>query len=91
MACGPPPVGSTSAEIPNVIGDAGLIFPEGDVSSLAERLRCLYENQDLRIHLAQLGRQRVLHNFTHRKIAEGTAQLYCQVLGETAATPVSVN
>ena len=31
MACGVPVIGSSSGEIPNVIGEAGIVFPEGDV------------------------------------------------------------
>src|SRR5581483_686430 len=42
MACEVPVIGSDSGEIPNVVGEAGLIVPEGDVARLAgalERLR----------------------------------------------------
>jgi glycosyltransferase involved in cell wall biosynthesis len=80
MACEKPPVGSSSGEIPNVIGDAGLIFPEGDVQALTERLRCLFENTDLRAELGIKGRARVMQNFTDRCIAEETLKLYRQVL-----------
>ena len=38
MACRVPVVGSDSGAIPEVIGDAGLTFPEGDADALAERL-----------------------------------------------------
>ncbi len=38
MACGVPVIGSTCGEIPNVIGDAGLIFPEGDAAALRDQL-----------------------------------------------------
>ena len=34
MACGVAVVGSSSGEIPWVIGDAGVIFPEGDADAL---------------------------------------------------------
>src|ERR1700674_2782306 len=37
MASGVPVVGSTCGAIPEVIGEAGLVFPEGDVDALAER------------------------------------------------------
>ena len=36
MACGVPVVGSNSGAIPEVVGEAGLIFPEGDAAALAE-------------------------------------------------------
>ena len=34
MACGVPVVGSRSGEIPAVIGEAGLLVPEGDAAAL---------------------------------------------------------
>lgn len=41
MACGKIVVGSQSGAIPELIGEAGFIFPEGDVVRLAEILRNL--------------------------------------------------
>ena len=37
MACAIPVVGSDSGEIPHVIGDAGLVTPEGDAAALRRR------------------------------------------------------
>ena len=80
MACETPVIGSSSAEIPRVIGEAGLVFPEGDVAALVNRLCMLYENPDARAELGAKGRDRVLERFTHRKIAEDTAEFYRNVL-----------
>jgi len=80
MACGVPVVGSTCGEIPNVIGDAGLIFPEGDVAALRDRLRDLQNDLSLRRDLAQRGRQRVLDRFTQERIARQTFEVYCDVM-----------
>jgi glycosyltransferase involved in cell wall biosynthesis len=85
MACETPVVGSSSAEIPNVIGEAGLVFPEGDVAALTERLRSLYEGPDLAARLGAKGRARVLERFTHQRIAEETVKVYRQVLGGFSA------
>ena len=38
MACEVPVVGSSSGEIPHLIADAGLVFPEGDVEALRDAL-----------------------------------------------------
>jgi len=84
MACETPVVGSNSGEIPQVIGEAGMVFPEGDAAALAERLRLLYEDPGVRTELGAKGRQRVLERFTHRRIAEETAKFYRKVSG----TPV---
>lgn len=84
MACGTPPVGSSSGEIPNVIGDAGLIFPEGDVEALASRLATLSENPGLVAELGAKGRTRVLQKFTHAIIAAKSVELFSTVLSSRA-------
>lgn len=75
-------LGSTHAEIPRVIGDAGLTFPERDVEALRTQLDRLVRDADLRHHLGEVGRQRVHENFTNVRIAERTMKVYRQVLGE---------
>jgi len=81
MACETPVIGSSSGEIPKVIGDAGFIFPEGDVAALVAKLRCLYDTPGLGVQMGEEGRLRVLKMFTHRRIAEETVKLYRAVLG----------
>jgi len=76
MACGVPVVGSASAEIPNVIGDAGLVVPEGDPLALREAMARLLADRDLREDLARRGRARVLACYTHERIAEHTVRAY---------------
>jgi glycosyltransferase involved in cell wall biosynthesis len=80
MACGVPVVGSNSGEIPHVIGDAGLIFPESDAPALAKYLTMLYESPAWRADLAQRGRKRVEANFTTKRIALATHQFYQQIM-----------
>jgi glycosyltransferase involved in cell wall biosynthesis len=82
MACGVPVVGSMCGEIPNVIGDAGLIFPEDDAAALRAHLRALQTDAALRRDLAQRGRQRVLDRFTQEQIARQTVEVYRQVVRE---------
>jgi glycosyltransferase involved in cell wall biosynthesis len=82
MACETVPVGSNSGEIPNVIGDAGLTFAEGDLAELAAQLLLLYHRRDLMTELGCKARARVLEKFTHRRIAEETVRLYSEVLSE---------
>ena len=80
MACGVPVIGSTCGEIPNVIGDAGLIFPENEATALRDQLRALQNDAALRRDLAQRGRQRVLDHFTQEQIARQTYEVYQRVL-----------
>lgn len=81
MACGVPVIGSDSGEIPHVIGDAGLIVPEGDDAALADRLERLRRDPDLRADLGHRGRARVLGRFTQAQIARATYAVYRQMLG----------
>lgn len=76
MASGVPVVGSDSGEIPRVIGDAGLIVPEGDARALSTALLHLANDRELRQRLGELGRRRVLDRFTHARIAGATAEAY---------------
>ena len=79
MACGVPVVGSSCGEIPNVIGDAGLIFPEGNAEVLLQHLCALHQQKALREDLARRGRERVLERFTMKHIADATVKTYRQL------------
>jgi glycosyltransferase involved in cell wall biosynthesis len=81
MACEIPAIGSTCGEIPNVIGDAGLIFPEGEVVALSNHLAQLQNDSARRIEFGKRGRARVLAQFTHAHIAEETVRVYRAMLG----------
>ena len=76
MACKVPVVGSNSGAIPEVVGDAGLIFPEGDVAALAECLRWLKESPELRHELAERGYVRATTLYSQEHIAGQTTGFY---------------
>jgi glycosyltransferase involved in cell wall biosynthesis len=80
MACGVPVIGSDSGEIPYVIGDAGLIFPEGQIEILRAHLSRLLADPDLRADLTRRGRERVLDRFTQAQVANQTYQVYRALL-----------
>ena len=80
MASGVTPIGSSSGEIPHVVGDAGLIFAEGDVDDLAIKIGRLVEQPALRLELAQRGRQRALEHYTQRSLAAQYYAVYEQML-----------
>jgi len=82
-------VGSDSGEIPNVIGDAGLVFPEDDATALRERLARLMADAALRADLAARGRARVLAHYTHAQIARETWQVYQAMLDAPPLAPSS--
>ena len=82
MASGVPVIGSDSGAIPGVVGEAGMIIPEGDISALVDALATLRDCPDKREALAQLGRERFLANFTHQQIADETVAVYHEMLNE---------
>ncbi len=59
MACGVPVIGSDSGEIPNVVGDAGLVFKEGSVEGLVAGLQKLNADRALAARLRDAGLHRV--------------------------------
>ncbi len=64
MASGLPVVASDISSIPEVVGDAGVLFPAGDAIVLAEAIRMLITNPDRRRELALKARRRVEMYFT---------------------------
>jgi glycosyltransferase involved in cell wall biosynthesis len=58
MAAGVPVLGSSSGAIPEVIGDAGIVFPEGDAADLAHHLARLRSDEAERARLGDAGRTR---------------------------------
>lgn len=80
MACKIPVIGSDSGEIPQVIGHAGLIFPEGNVLALTDCLQQLQENIAQRKELAELGYQRVTEQYTNLALARQQLDFYQTLL-----------
>jgi len=76
MSCGVPVVGSSSGEIPHVIGDAGMVVPEGDVALLRSVLLKLFHQPVLCRDLAQRGRERVLQHYTQAALAAKYYDVY---------------
>ncbi len=80
MACKVPVIGSDSGEIPHVIGDAGLIFPEGNAEELANRLEQLIDNQDLTENLAQMGYAKAMAQYTNIALAKQQLEFYQELV-----------
>ena len=80
MACKVPVIGSDSGEIPNVIGDSGLVFPEGDVQALSSCLIQLMEQPELAKNLGQLGYKRAMAQYTNYALAQQQLDFYKEIL-----------
>jgi glycosyltransferase involved in cell wall biosynthesis len=91
MAVGLPVVGSSSGEIPNVIGDGGLIFDESNVEHLAQALDSLAQDETKRQKLAQVGFNRARDLFSNDLIARKQFGLYEIMIAEKDAKSKSRN
>jgi glycosyltransferase involved in cell wall biosynthesis len=85
MACGVPVIGSTCGAIPEVMGDAGLVFKEGDADALTEALRRMLSDESLRDSLVVAGLEQV-KRYSWERVAEKTYELFRQVLKNSEAT-----
>jgi glycosyltransferase involved in cell wall biosynthesis len=81
MSCETPVIGSDSGEIPSVIGDAGMVFKEGDSAALAGCVQRLLFDPALYADLAAAGRKRVLERYTQGEIARQTYAVYRKMSG----------
>ena len=80
MACKIPVIGSDCGEIPHVIGDAGLVFPEGNAAVLRDCLRQLMERRELAADLGDRGYHRAISNYTNQALAEQLLEFYKELL-----------
>ncbi|GAX35399.1 hormogonium polysaccharide biosynthesis glycosyltransferase HpsO [Nodularia sp. NIES-3585] len=80
MACHVPVIGSDSGEIPHVIGDAGLVFPEGDFKALADCLVQLIEKPDMTATLGKRGYEKAMHKYTNKALAQQQFEFYQQLV-----------
>jgi glycosyltransferase involved in cell wall biosynthesis len=77
MAAGVPVVAYDSGSLPEVIGDAGLLVPEGDRDELVRAIESLLDRPD---GLGERGRARAWERFRWRTVAEQMAGMYREVI-----------
>jgi len=76
MACQVPVIGSVCGETPNVIGDAGLLFHEGDIVTLSEHLKHLQADPRFCADLGKKGAKRIKEHYTFHSIAQQTYKVW---------------
>ncbi|WP_018086546.1 glycosyltransferase family 4 protein [Desulfurispora thermophila] len=78
MAAGLVVVASRVGGIPEAVwdGQTGFLVPPGDEAALAEKLRYLVQQPELRCRMGEAGRMRVLEEFTAQSMVQKTEQLY---------------
>ena len=76
MAAGVPVIGSSSGAIPEVIGDAGVVFPERDGVALAKAIEAVLCGAELRRTLVDRGLARARTKFSWPTVAAHTVELF---------------
>ncbi|MBX9695841.1 MAG: glycosyltransferase family 4 protein [Cyanobacteria bacterium] len=83
MACEVPIIGSSSGNIPHVIGDSGLVFSEGDADALADSITRLMGQPSLARDLSRRGYERCMTKFTNHALAKETLEFYLRLHPKT--------
>ena len=81
MVSGTPVVAVNHTSIPEVCGDAALLVKEGTAAELAEAMKTLLENEDLKSKLARAGYERA-KRFSWDATAQKTHEIYDRILDE---------
>lgn len=79
MACGVPVIAANTSSLPEVVGDAGLLFAPQQVEALMEQLRLLLRQPERAADLRDRGLERAA-TFSWQKSAAILASLYPKVL-----------
>lgn len=79
MASGCVPVGSSSGEIPRVIGNAGLVFDEGDSIGLRDAILSLYGDRERLEELKAEGLKKARTLYSQEAIASQFSKLFFEV------------
>ena len=82
MACETPVIGSAVGGITDIIDDGknGLLVPEKDCATLAEKIVYLLNDRTLRRNMGKLGREKVEKVFSWQANVQKTIELYERVL-----------
>ena len=82
MACGTPVITSNVSSLPEVVGDAALTVDPYDVEVIAEAMRQILTDADLREGMRQRGLERA-KQFSWERTARETVDVYRKVLGQS--------
>lgn len=88
MSCGVPLVCSAGGALPEVVGDAGILAPPGDAQALADGIGKVLGNRVLAQALMQMGRQRIVSEFSWERMAEQLTLFYHRQVLPNTFTPV---
>jgi glycosyltransferase involved in cell wall biosynthesis len=79
LSCGAPVITSKISSLPEVAGDVALLADPHDIDDLAQQMRILLSNAELRMHLHDAGPIQAAQ-FTWQRTAQQTLEVYSDVL-----------
>ena len=79
-------IASDTGGLGEIVGNAGLKFPPGDVAALTACLRRVLSDPELRVALGQAARSRALQHFTQQRMIQDHLQLYRRILARPSPT-----
>jgi glycosyltransferase involved in cell wall biosynthesis len=79
MACGLPVITSDIASLPEIVGEAGILVPTGDLDALFDAMKRVTHDKELREKLTIQGLLRA-RDFSWERTAQLTLQVYRRVL-----------
>lgn len=82
MASGLPIVSYTTGAIPELVGGGGLLVQTGDTELLAQLLKRVCSDIQLRSKIGTIGRERAVKLFDAKKTAYAIEKLYTQIIHE---------
>ncbi|MCC7009106.1 MAG: glycosyltransferase family 4 protein [Acidobacteria bacterium] len=86
MACGVPVVGYVGGSVHEIIGEAGIVVPNGDLARLVAAVEALTTDPELRARLADAGRSRATAEFSPRASFQKLRGIYERLSRSPAAT-----
>jgi glycosyltransferase involved in cell wall biosynthesis len=78
-SCGSFVIGSDSGSIPEIIDNYGLVFKEGDVSDLVNKIKEVQDDPERKLSIRREAESYVIDTFTWAKVAESYVALYREV------------
>jgi glycosyltransferase involved in cell wall biosynthesis len=85
MSCKVPVVCTRAGALPEVVGEdgsAGIVVPPGDPETLGLAIGELLDSPERRLSMGEAGRERVKRNFTWKRTAELSVEVYRELLAE---------
>jgi glycosyltransferase involved in cell wall biosynthesis len=83
MSCEVPLIATRAGALPEVLGEdneGGILVPPEDPQALADAIKHLLANEQLRRGLGEAGRKRIEKHFTWEEAAKKTLKIYEEVL-----------